>query len=131
MKGVNGASYSSASTKGKVVILDFWATWCGPCKAASPTMQKLHQKFAKQGLVVIGSNITDSPKKAGDYAKEHKYTYAFTAGNDAYAAKLGIEAIPVFIFIDRNGIVQRVDTGFSSASSPSSWENTVKGLLKK
>ena len=71
----------------------------------------------------------DTPAKAAEYAKKHGYTYPFTADNTEIATKLGVEALPVFVFIDRKGIVQRVDTGFS-ATSPKSWEETVQKLLK-
>jgi thiol-disulfide isomerase/thioredoxin len=130
MKRVDGGTLNSKALKGKVVVLDFWASWCGPCKAASPTMQSLYQKYAKQGLVVIGANITDPVAKAAAYPKEHKYTYPFTSGNDAYANKLGIQNIPVFMFIDRKGIVQKVDTGFGP-NSAADWEKAIKQLLAK
>jgi len=129
MKSVTGTSYTDKSLKGKVVILDFWATWCAPCVAASPTMQKLYTKYAKQGLVVLGSNITDSVDGVKGYAKKHGYSYPFTQGNEAYAKKLGISAIPVFVFIDKKGIVQKVDTGFTTTTSPADWEATVTKLL--
>lgn len=93
-------------------------------------MQKLYSTYAKQGLVVLGSNITDGVPAVKKYAAEHKYTYPFTQGNDALSTKLGITAIPVFIFIDRKGVVQRVDTGFDG-KSPASWDKTVKQLLAK
>lgn len=129
MKSVTGTSYTAKSLKGKVVILDFWATWCAPCVAASPTMQKLYTKYSKQGLVVLGSNITDSADGVKGYVKKHGYTYPFTQGNEAYAKKVGISAIPVFVFIDKKGVVQKVDTGFSASTSPADWEATVKKLL--
>jgi len=124
-----GGTLSTASLKGKVVVLDFWATWCAPCVGASPVMQKLYEKYSKQGLVIVGSNITDSPAKVAEYAKKHNYTFPFTSGNAPAAAKLGIQAIPVFLFIDRKGVVQRVDTGVD-AGSPASWEKTIQSLLK-
>lgn len=130
MKSSDGGTISSNSLKGKVVVLDFWASWCGPCKAASPVMQSLYAKYARQGLVVIGTNITDAMDKVVGYKKEHNYTYPFTQGNDAYGAKLGVQGIPLFMFIDRKGIVRRVDTGFGG-SSAKEWEATVKGLLAK
>jgi thiol-disulfide isomerase/thioredoxin len=128
MELVKGGKLSIASLKGKVVILDFWATWCVPCVAASPTMEKLYEKYKSKGIVVVGSNLNDPLAKAIGYAKEHHYTYTFTANNLGIAQKLGISAIPVFIFVDRKGVVRRVDTGFD-ASSPASWEKTVKELL--
>lgn len=131
MKTFDGKTITSASLKGKVVILDFWATWCGPCKAASPTMQALHQKYASKGLVVIGANMgeEDGGKEAAKYPKKHKYTYTFTKGNDDYASKLGVQGIPCFVFIDKTGKVASVEVGFGGDASAKSFEAIVKKLL--
>lgn len=133
MTDTKGKVHTNSSLKGKVVLLDFWATWCGPCKAASPTMQKLHTKYASKGLVVVGANVFEQGPKAAtaaaDYAKEHKYTYTFTKGNDALAAKLGINGIPAFLFIDRKGVIREVQVGFDE-SLAGKFEQTVQKLLK-
>lgn len=127
-----GKSISSASLKGKPYILDFWATWCGPCKAASPTMQALHQKYASKGLMVIGANTSedDGGKKAMGYPKQHKYTYTFTKNNDALAGKLGVQGLPTFVFVDKRGKVVAVETGFSPSQSPAMFEKYVAQMMK-
>ena len=134
MTDTKGKVHTNQSLKGKVVVLDFWATWCGPCKAASPTMQKLHEKFVKQGLVVIGANTFEqgagAKTAAAGYAKEHGYTYTFTSQNDALAQKLGIKGIPAFLFIGRDGKVAEVQTGFGEELAPQV-ESIVKKLLAK
>ena len=68
MKTITGTSLTNANTKGKVVLLDFWASWCGPCKLASPTMQSLHKSHAAKGLLVFGVNGLEN-KKGPDAAK--------------------------------------------------------------
>jgi cytochrome c biogenesis protein CcmG, thiol:disulfide interchange protein DsbE len=130
MTTFEGKKISSATLRGKPVILDFWATWCGPCKAASPLMQKLHAKYASKGLVVIGANMgeTDKGKMAAKYPKEHKYTYTFTKNNDAFANKIGAEGIPLFIFIDKKGKVTQVETGYDT-SSDAVFEKYVQSIL--
>lgn len=135
MTDINGKVHTNASLKGKVVLLDFWATWCGPCKAASPTMQALHKKYARQGLVVIGANAMDgtpaeSKKKSIAYKNEHKYTYTFTHGNDAFAQAMGVRGLPTFVFVGRDGKVAKVQTGFSQALA-GEFDRTVKSLLAK
>lgn len=134
MTDTTGKVHTNASLKGKVVLLDFWATWCGPCKAASPTMQKLHEKYAKQGLVVIGANTFERPNDragaAAKYKKEHSYGYTFTKENDKLAQQLGVNGIPFFVFIDRKGVVREVATGFGAGESPAQFEEIVKKLLK-
>ncbi len=132
MTTTKGQTLTNASLKGKVVVLDFWATWCGPCKMASPTMEKLHRKYAAKGLTVIGANTSEQGNADGaaaGYAKEHGYTYTFTKKNDALANRLGVTGIPFFVFIGRDGRVADVATGFDPGSTPAQFEATVKRLL--
>lgn len=132
MTDLAGKKHTDRTLRGKVVLLDFWATWCGPCKAASPTMQKLHQSYSKQGLVVIGANTweqTKGIKPSQDYAKKHNYTYTFTHGNDNLAESWGIRGIPHFVLIGRDGKVLRVDTGFSPKVGQD-MEKAIQAALK-
>lgn len=132
MTSTKGETLTNESLKGKVVVLDFWATWCGPCKMASPTMEKLNKKYAKDGLMVIGANTSEQSNADGAaaaYAKEHGYTYTFTKKNDALGEKLGISGIPCFIFIDKKGNVRDVAEGFDPGATPAQFEQTVKSLL--
>lgn len=131
MTTFEGKKITSASLKGKAYVLDFWATWCGPCKAASPSLNDLHNKYKSKGLVVIGANMGESPKsmaQALKYPKQHKYGYTFTKNNDAFADKIGVTGIPLFIFVSKTGKVVAVETGFGP-SSPATFEKHVKASL--
>jgi len=130
MTDLKGKVHTNKSLKGKVVLLDFWATWCGPCKAASPLMQKLHTKFAAKGLMVFGANTLEPNSKAAAaaYQKEHKYTYNFTFGNEALTKTLGIRGIPLFVFIDRQGKVAKTFMGYGPQRDPE-FEALAKKLL--
>ena len=134
MTDIKGKVWTNQNLKGKVVVLDFWATWCGPCKMASPSMQKLHEKYGKKGLVVIGAETLEGGAAAGakKYAAEHHFTYTFTTNNDALTSQLGIAAIPAFVIIGTDGKVARTETGVPSDINKlfPSFEKTIKGLLK-
>jgi thiol-disulfide isomerase/thioredoxin len=127
MKDTAGKTVSDKSLKGKVVLIDFWATWCAPCVAASPMINRLHQKYAKQGVVVIGANISDRAGAAAKYKKEHKYGYTFTTGGEGLARTLGVQGIPAFIFVDRKGNIAEVQVG-TNASLEAQFDATLKRL---
>ncbi|MGE0002785.1 MAG: TlpA family protein disulfide reductase [Fimbriimonadaceae bacterium] len=116
MTALDGTKVNNETLKGKAYILDFWATWCGPCKKAAPTMQELHAKYNESGLVVIGANTferAEGPDNAKKYKAEHGYGYLFTYGNDDFAKSLNIQGIPTFFFVDKDGMVSDVIVGFT------------------
>ncbi|MBS1721993.1 MAG: TlpA family protein disulfide reductase [Armatimonadetes bacterium] len=128
MKTIGGQKIGNKTIKGKVAILDFWATWCGPCKAASPFLQDLSKKYDRQ-LMVIGANAgeeTEGPAPAASYAKEHGYTYTFTHSNDDVARKWGVTGFPTFIVVDKSGKVSRVFVGYSEKT-----KDAVASLVQK
>ncbi|MEO7453347.1 MAG: TlpA disulfide reductase family protein [Fimbriimonadales bacterium] len=132
MIDTNGKAVTNETLKGKVVLIDFWATWCGPCKAASPTIQMLHEKYGKDGLVVIGANAferTDPDGAAAGYSKEHSYTYMMTVKNDALAKSWGVKGIPAFVVIGKTGVVELAQTGFGKGKTDVILEDAVKSAL--
>jgi thiol-disulfide isomerase/thioredoxin len=126
MTGLDGRTHTDRTLRGRVVLLDFWASWCGPCKAASPAMQRLHEQFGRQGLVVIGANTFESldggnaqqrrevsHRNTEAYRKEHGYTYLFSVHNDELAQRWGLRGVPAFYLIDRQGTVVWMANGWS------------------
>lgn len=131
LKTTTGQTFNNASMNGKVTLLDFWATWCGPCKAAAPFMQDLHKRYNGQGLQVVGMNAgerTKGAKPATDYAKSHNYTYKFTYEADSVLKSVGTGAYPTFVLLDKQGIVREVWVGYNP-SMKSSMEAAIKRYL--
>ena len=103
---------SLTAAQGKVVLVDFWATWCGPCKASFPSYEALSKKYGDD-LVVIGISEDDDPDGIRDFAKETGAT--FTLAWDAQkrvAAEYHPESMPTSYLVDKDGVVRFVHGGF-------------------
>jgi thiol-disulfide isomerase/thioredoxin len=105
------ATISLADLKGHAVLLDFWATWCGPCKAEAPIVDRVATRFKSRGLVVIGVN-TDDGDLASSWAHDHHlgYPIAFDADNSASRA-YGVEVLPTLVVISKEGKIIAQRTG--------------------
>ncbi len=111
--------------RGKVVILDFWATWCGPCKAMSPVLDGLQRKFQDRGLVVVGMNTNDGEGNAKEWSERHAVAYPIVYDqNDAVAHSYNVNSFPTLFVIDRAGKIQAMRIGITSP-------NELEGLVKK
>jgi thiol-disulfide isomerase/thioredoxin len=116
LKDVEGKDVALASFKGKVVLLDFWATWCGPCKVEIPHFIEFQQKYGTKGLQVVGISVDDPVDKLAPYAKEMGMNYPVLQGlghdevQDAFGPILGI---PVSVMISRDGKVCATHTGLT------------------
>ncbi len=101
-----GNSVSRASLAGKVVLLDFWATWCGPCKAAMPEVEAIYQQYKDRGVVVLGVNTWEKkPDAAKTYLAAHHIGYGCLLNGDKLAETCGITGIPAMIVVGRDGRV--------------------------
>jgi len=101
-----GNTVSRASLAGKVVLLDFWATWCGPCKAAMPEVEAIHEKYKDRGVVVLGVNTWEKkPDAAKTYLAAHHIGYGCLLNGDKLADACGITGIPAMVVVGRDGRV--------------------------
>ena len=114
--------------RGKAVLVDFWATWCGPCKVAMPHMEKLHQKLSAQGLVVLGVCVWEERAKFDAWMKTPEvptsYLKVFDPAGRATAASIAkkhysVSGIPTFYLIDREGKILFAGVGAGSNTEAS------------
>lgn len=142
LEAVNGKRVSLASFKGKAVLLNFWATWCGPCKIETPWIVELRNQYASQGFEVVGVDTEDDDvtptDKAGwerdragvaSFVKQMHMDYPVLLGGDSLAqAYGGLDAMPTSFYLDRDGKVVTAQMGITSKDDMEA--NILKALGK-
>jgi len=129
LKDMDGKSVALSSFKGKVIVLDFWATWCVPCKTEIPAFVDLQNKYAAQGFQMLGVSIDDTPAQLQPYARSMKMNYPVLVGkdhDDVQDAYGPLVAIPVSVVIARDGNVCAAHAGYTSKDE---FEREIKALL--
>lgn len=114
LKTLDGQSAALAANKGNVVVLDFWATWCGPCVAAMPHLQELanNTELQGQGLRVYAVNLRESPDKVKAFIEQNNYTLTVPMDKDgAVATQYKVQGIPTQVVIGRDGMIKKVFVG--------------------
>jgi thiol-disulfide isomerase/thioredoxin len=116
--GESGSQVQVSSLKGHPVVLDFWATWCGPCTLQAPILDRIAKRYEKQGLVVLGVNVDDPPEAARAHALRQRLSYPIVidATRDS-SRKYGVEKLPSLVVIDREGRVVKYMTGLVDEAS--------------
>jgi thiol-disulfide isomerase/thioredoxin len=112
-----GARFNSSTYKGKVILVDFWATWCGPCREALPGVKKLYETYHDKGLEIIGVDCDSSDEKVNAFTKENKMPWVQLREQSQtdqeqwhpLAKKYGVDAIPTMFIIDKKGILRYLD----------------------
>lgn len=112
LEPMSGAPTSLGALRGRVVLIDFWATWCGPCRDLAPILSGLQARYAAQGLSVIGIT-TDPADAAASFRERVDMRYPITVDAHADTSRAyGVSALPTLFVIDKRGVVRNVDVGF-------------------
>jgi len=129
LKDVQNKDVKLASFKGKVLVIDFWATWCGPCKLEIPGFVDLQNRYGAKGLQFVGISVDDKLEQLKPYVDEYKMNYPVLQGlgHDDMQDALGpIWGIPTTIVIGRDGKICKKHTGMASKDK---FEQEIKSLL--
>ena len=112
LQTVDGQTISLAALRGRPVIVNFWASWCVPCRDEFPLLAAAYAKYAPQGLQIVGVIYNDGPQTASDFARQFNATWPLVVdpGGATYKAYDGI-GVPISYYIDRSGVVRTVSYG--------------------
>jgi thiol-disulfide isomerase/thioredoxin len=116
LPAVDGSMVRLSDHSGKVIIVDFWATWCPPCVEMLPVLSKLHRNFSDKGLVVLGISLDrDGLGALGTFVHENMIPYKVLLGDDKVSRSFGgVSSIPTLFIVDREGRLVRKLTGYHS-----------------
>jgi thiol-disulfide isomerase/thioredoxin len=127
LKSRSGKNIKLSELRGQVVMLNFWASWCGPCRKEMPHLEKIHKKYKRLGFTLLGVNVEENSNDAKNYLKDVKVTFPVLFDNRQKTSKLyNVSAMPTTILIDRNGNKRFIHKGYKAG-----YENDYKRQIKK
>jgi len=127
LKSRSGKNIKLSELRGDVVMLNFWASWCGPCRQEMPLLEKIHKKYKRLGFTLLGVNVEENSAAAKNYLKDVKVTFPILFDNTSKTSKLyKVSAMPTTILIDRNGNKRFLHKGYKPG-----YENDYKKQIKK
>jgi peroxiredoxin len=130
LKDMNGQDVPLSRFAGQPLVINLWATWCGPCRLETPQLVDLYTTFKDRGLVVIGISIDDTPEKVREFAAEYKVPYPMLVGRDHpdLLAALGYDGpVPVTVFVRRDGTIAERSIGIATTAT---MERRILALLE-
>lgn len=129
LEALEGGAGNLRDYRGKVVVLNFWASWCAPCRAEMPDMQTVYSELRDRGLVVVGVNQGESVEKVGAFAREFGLTFPILLDeSQSIARKYGVRSYPTTFIISRDGVIRNVIVG--GPLTRTSIRREVEELLK-
>ena len=131
LHGADGHNLRLAELRGQVVLVNFWATWCGPCREEMPRLDALYQKYHASGFTLLGVNIDDDPRNALGVAQKLKVSFPVLLDTDKSVSRLyDLSTMPSTVLIDRDGRVRFLHRGYRDGAE-SEYDRQIRGLLKE
>ena len=130
LRTMSGPNMRLAEQRGRVVMVNFWATWCGPCRQEMPQLDRLYQKYKSSGFVLLGVNVDDDTRKAADVAGKLGVSFPVLLDTDKAVSKLyDLSTMPSTVLIDRDGKVRYVHRGYLTGYEDN-YDKQIRELLK-
>ena len=131
LRSMDGPNLRLAEQRGRVVMVNFWATWCGPCRQEMPHLNKLYDKYRDSGFVLLGVNIDDNARKATDLAAKLGLKFPVLLDTDKTVSRLyDMGSMPSTVLIDRDGKVRHLHRGYRDGYELT-YDQQVRALLKE
>ena len=128
---VNGPNLRLHEQRGRVVMVNFWATWCGPCRVEMPHLNRLYEKYRGSGFVLLGVNIDENPRAAADLAAKLGMKFPVLLDTDKKVSRLyDLSAMPSTVLIDRDGRVRYVHRGYRDGYELT-YDTQIRELLRE
>jgi thiol-disulfide isomerase/thioredoxin len=132
LAGRGGKTVDLGKLKGQVVMLNFWATWCGPCRQEMPLLEGIHKKYKPMGFTLVGVNVEPDPKAAEAWlAKEMPVTFPIAYDTDSKVSKLyRVAGMPSTVIVDRKGNVRYLHKGYKPGDE-NTYLNHIRALIRE
>jgi peroxiredoxin len=130
LRSMDGSNLRLQEQRGQVVMINFWATWCGPCRQEMPHLSRLYDKYRSAGFVLLGVNVDDNARKATDAANKLGLKFPILLDSDKTVSRMyDLDTMPTTLLLDRNGRVRFVHNGYI-AGYENLYEKQIRELLK-
>jgi peroxiredoxin len=130
LRTLDGPNMRLAEQRGRVVMINFWATWCGPCRQEMPQLSKLYDKYRASGFVLFGVNVDDDVRNATEVAAKLAVSFPVLLDTDKTVSKLyDLSTMPSTVLVDRDGKVRYVHRGYLTGYEDT-YERQVREMLK-
>lgn len=131
LKSLSGENVRLKELTGQVVLVNFWASWCGPCRKEMPLLDELHSKYNDLGFTVLGINVEQQNQKAKDFITELNVSFPVLLDDENTVSKLfDVEAMPTTVIIDRNSTLRYLHYGYK-AGDEKLYKKMVKALIRE
>ncbi len=128
---MGGANLRLAEQRGQVVLVNFWATWCGPCRQEMPHLSRLYDRYRSAGFVLLGVNIDDDPRAAVELATKLGVQFPVLLDTDKRVSRsYDMSAMPATLLIDRDGRVRHIHRGYRDGVERT-YEEQLRSLLRE
>jgi peroxiredoxin len=127
----DGGKVQLSELKGEVVMINFWASWCGPCRQEMPLLEQIQEKYQPLGFTLLGVNVEPDSAEAERFLKNVQVSFPILFDREnSVSARFGVEAMPSSVLIDREGNVRHVHRGYKPGDE-AVYADLIRGLVKE